>query len=111
MGIPSREHRNSEYGPETANFLSLGPLKIGVGQNVVDMNRPSLRYNTPGYRISPWGRDRISLKKFFVSRREPVGDCQAIDLTVRSCDGSGSSVAKPCGVFNQSLKYWLKIEG
>src|SRR5262249_5347680 len=35
------EHRNSEYGPETADFLSLRPLIIGVRQNIVNMNRPS----------------------------------------------------------------------
>src|SRR5215813_3837723 len=62
------EHRNSEYGPETADFLRPGPLIIGVGQNIVNMNRPSLRYDTPGYRLSPWGKDRISLKEFFVLR-------------------------------------------
>src|SRR5215831_11886490 len=47
------EHWNSEYGPETADFLRPGPLIIGVGQNIVNMNRPSLRYDTPGYRLSP----------------------------------------------------------
>src|SRR5262245_25134778 len=35
------EHGSSKYGPEPTDFLSLGPLIIGVRQNIVNMNRPS----------------------------------------------------------------------
>ncbi len=53
------EHGNSERSPETTDLLSLSPLIIGVGQNIVNMDRPALRNDPPGNRFSPGRRDRI----------------------------------------------------
>src|SRR5262245_1157727 len=103
------KHRDTEQGPDAAEFYGFGPSVFRISERIENMDRVTLECCAPDERAAT-GRDGIVLHELPILLREPVAGGQVISLALAAEQKRAIGVAEPrCGL-HKIVKHGLKIE-
>ena len=106
---PFAHKRNAEARPKARDLLSSGERVFSIGQNVVNVNRPTLFHHSPG-EGPPAGRYWCRTRDINEVLRKTKGSHKLNIRTLRTNNAAHVGVAEPRGRFHERLEYRLQVK-
>ena len=103
------QHGDSEYGSIAGGLLRLMQLKLRIGQDVDDMDSPTLESGSPDRRASPRA-DHVPPPVLAEFRTDPILRERLEHLTVESLKQPSLGPGQPRRVLDEGFQHGLEIE-